>query len=145
MFKFVVVIFFTGELWRVIWKLETKLFRRLMKLGEKMLWTITLVPMFSILLSDKPLELKLIKEVQQFSTLLYKIVKKTRISSTECLMEFLFFYIQLPYRRRFIVQSNLAIRNFLVTLKLFLNAKSSLSLWSKWQIGRRKWFQLVPY
>ena len=30
------------------------------------------------------------------------------------------------------VQSNLAIRNFLVALKLFLNAKSSLSL-SKWQ------------
>ena len=38
------------------------------------------------------------------------------------------------------LQSNLAIRNFLVTLKLFLNAKSSLSLWSKWQIGHRKWF-----
>ena len=39
------------------------------------------------------------------------------------------------------VQSNLAIRNFLVTLKLFLNAKSSLiSLWRKWQIGHRKWF-----
>ena len=33
------------------------------------------------------------------------------------------------------VQSNLAIMNFLVALKLFLNAKSSLSLWSKWQIG----------
>ena len=40
----------------------------------------------------------------------------------------------------FEVQSNLAIRNFLVALKLFLNAKSSLSLWSKWQIGHRKWF-----
>ena len=38
------------------------------------------------------------------------------------------------------VQSNLAIRNFLGALKLFLNAKSSLSLWSKWQIGHRKWF-----
>ena len=38
------------------------------------------------------------------------------------------------------IQSNLAIRNFLVALKLFLNAKRSLSLWSKWQIGRRKWF-----
>ena len=25
-------------------------------------------------------------------------------------------------------------------LKLFLNAKSSLSLWSKWQIGHMKWF-----
>ena len=37
------------------------------------------------------------------------------------------------------VQSNLAIRNFLVALKLFLNAKSSLSLWSKWLIGHRKW------
>ena len=33
------------------------------------------------------------------------------------------------------LQSNLAIRNFLVALKLFLNAKSSLSIWSKWQIG----------
>ena len=31
------------------------------------------------------------------------------------------------------------IRNFLVAL-LFLNAKSSLFLWSKWQIGHRKWF-----
>ena len=39
-----------------------------------------------------------------------------------------------------LIQSNLAIRNFLVALKLFLNAKSSLSLWSKWQIGHRKWF-----
>ena len=39
-----------------------------------------------------------------------------------------------------ILQSNLAIRNFLVALKLFLNAKSSLFLWSKWQIGHRKWF-----
>ena len=63
-----------------------------------------------------------------FYFLLYKIVEKTRISSIECLMEFLFFYIQLQYRRRFIVQSNLAIRNFLVALKLSLNAKSSLSL-----------------
>ena len=36
-----------------------------------------------------------------------------------------------------LIQSNLAIRNFLVTLKLFLNAKF---LWSKWQIGHRKWF-----
>ena len=36
--------------------------------------------------------------------------------------------------------SNLAIRNFLVALKLFLNAISSLSLWSKRQIGHRKWF-----
>ena len=39
-----------------------------------------------------------------------------------------------------LVQSNLAIRNFLNALKLFLNAKSSLFLWSKWQIGHRKWF-----
>ena len=38
------------------------------------------------------------------------------------------------------IQSNLAIRNFLVALRLFLNAKSSLSLWSKCQIDRRKWF-----
>ena len=38
------------------------------------------------------------------------------------------------------IQSNLAIRNFLVALKSFLNAKSSLSLWSKGQIGHRKWF-----
>ena len=29
---------------------------------------------------------------------------------------------------------------FLVTLKLFLNAKSSLSLWSKLAFGHRKWF-----
>ena len=39
-----------------------------------------------------------------------------------------------------VVQLNLAIRNFFIALKLFLNAKSSLSLWSKWQIGHRKWF-----
>ena len=38
------------------------------------------------------------------------------------------------------IQSNLAIRNFLFALRLFLNAKSSLSLWSKCQIDRRKWF-----
>ena len=44
-----------------------------------------------------------------------------------------------------VVQLNLAIRNFLFDLKLFLNAKSSLSLWSKWQIGHRKWYQFVPY
>ena len=43
----------------------------------------------------------------------------------------------------FVVQSNLAIRNFLVALKLFLNAKSSLSLWNKWQIGHRKWFLIA--
>ena len=30
-----------------------------------------------------------------------------------------------------VIQSNLAKRNFSITLKLFLNAKSSLSLWSK--------------
>jgi hypothetical protein len=41
---------------------------------------------------------------------------------------------------KLIVQSNLAIRNFLVALKLFLNAKCFLSLWSKLQIGRGKWF-----
>ena len=35
---------------------------------------------------------------------------------------------------------NLAIRNFLVAIELFLNAKSSLSLWIKWQISHRKWF-----
>ena len=39
-----------------------------------------------------------------------------------------------------VVQSILAIRNFLVSLKLFLNAKSSLSLWSKLAFGHRKWF-----
>ena len=42
--------------------------------------------------------------------------------------------------RNILIQSNLVIRNFLVTLKLFLNAKCSLSLWSKWQIGHGKWF-----
>ena len=39
-----------------------------------------------------------------------------------------------------VVQSNLAIRNFLVTLKLFFNVKWSLFIWSKWQIDYRKWF-----
>ena len=42
--------------------------------------------------------------------------------------------------RNILIQSNLVIRNFLVTLKLFLNAKCSLSLWSKWQIDHGKWF-----
>ena len=37
-------------------------------------------------------------------------------------------------------RSNLKIRNFLVTLKLFLNTKCSLSLWSKLTIGHWKWF-----
>jgi len=40
----------------------------------------------------------------------------------------------------FLLYSNLAIRNFLVTLKLFLNAKCPLFLCSKWQIGHGKWF-----
>ena len=35
---------------------------------------------------------------------------------------------------------NLVIRNFLVALKLFLNAKCSLYLWSKLSIGNGKWF-----
>ena len=39
-----------------------------------------------------------------------------------------------------IVQSNLVIRNLLVPLKLFLNTKCSLSLWSKLTIGHGKWF-----
>ena len=41
---------------------------------------------------------------------------------------------------RNLLQSNMVIRNFLVALKLFLNAKSSLSLWSRWQIDHGKWF-----
>ena len=40
----------------------------------------------------------------------------------------------------FETQTNLVIRNFLVTLKLFLNAKRSLSLWSKLAFGHGKWF-----
>ena len=38
------------------------------------------------------------------------------------------------------IQSNLVIRNFLVILKLFLNAKCSLPLWSQWSFGHEKWF-----
>ena len=34
-----------------------------------------------------------------------------------------------------VIQSNLVIRNFMVTLKLFLNAKCSLPLWSKLATG----------
>ena len=49
-------------------------------------------------------------------------------------------YLAIWFICTFWLQSNLAIRNFLVALSLFLNAKSSLSLWSKWQIDRRKWF-----
>ena len=41
---------------------------------------------------------------------------------------------------RYIVQSNLVIRNFLITLKLFLNAKCSLSLCSKLPFGHGKCF-----
>ena len=40
----------------------------------------------------------------------------------------------------YIIQSNLVIRIFLVTLILFLNAKCSLFLWSKLTIGHGKWF-----
>ena len=43
-----------------------------------------------------------------------------------------------PYRKLLKVQSNLVIRNFLVILKLFLNAKCSLSLWSKLTSGHGK-------
>ena len=39
-----------------------------------------------------------------------------------------------------LLQSNLVIRNFLVTLKLFINTKCSLSLWSKLTIGHGKGF-----
>ena len=49
----------------------------------------------------------------------------------------LFIFRSCPF---FEIQSNLAIRNFLVALKSFLSAKSSLSLWSKWQIGQGKCF-----
>ena len=35
------------------------------------------------------------------------------------------------YQSNLPIQSNLVIRNFFLTLKLFLNAKSSLSVWSK--------------
>ena len=48
--------------------------------------------------------------------------------------------ITLPIFNMLVVQSNLPRRNFLVTLKLFLNAKCSLFIWSKWQIGHGKWF-----
>ena len=37
-------------------------------------------------------------------------------------------------------QSNLVIWNFLVIPKLFLNDKSSISLWSKLAFGHGKWF-----
>jgi hypothetical protein len=57
-----------------------------------------------------------------------------------CLMIFLSWPTSRTGPPKRIVKSNLAIRNFLVTLKLFLNTKSSLSLWSKWQICHRKWF-----
>ena len=53
------------------------------------------------------------------------------------------FFISFNYTNDFIVnkiQSNLVVRNFLVTLKLFLNTKSSLSLWSKLAFGHGKWF-----
>ena len=39
-----------------------------------------------------------------------------------------------------LIQSNLVISNFLVTLTLFLNAKCSLPLWSKLKISHKKWF-----
>ena len=52
----------------------------------------------------------------------------------------LFFFVSMHLLKNDLIQSNLAIRNFSVALKLFFNAKSSLSLRSKWQIGHRKWF-----
>ena len=58
--------------------------------------------------------------------MLGRLVGGTNSSSTKGLM--------------FQIQSNLAIRNFFVTLKLFLNAKCSLFLWSKLAFGYRKWF-----
>ena len=39
-----------------------------------------------------------------------------------------------------VIQLNLGIRNFLVTLNLFLNTKCSLSFWSKLTIGHGKWY-----
>ena len=48
----------------------------------------------------------------------------------------------------YVVQSHLVIINFLVTLKLFLNSKCSLSLWSKlanWSQEMVPIHQFVPY
>ena len=66
-------------------------------------------------------------------------------SFQHCIWNFQYKFLEIQMHQKsskcqYILQSNLAIRNFLVALKLFLNAKSSLSLWSKWQIGHRKWF-----
>ena len=44
------------------------------------------------------------------------------------------------FESNFQVQSNSVIRNFLVTQKLFLNPKCSLSICSKFAIGHWKWF-----
>jgi hypothetical protein len=55
------------------------------------------------------------------------------------ILRFCQFWYQLKMLWNKFVQSNLVIRNFLVTLTLFLNAKCSLSLWSKLAIGHEKW------
>ena len=49
-------------------------------------------------------------------------------------------YENIKFQVNFVLQSNCVIRNFWVTLKLFLNAKCTLSLWSKKVNGCGKWF-----
>ena len=50
------------------------------------------------------------------------------------------FLLTIFFLKKQIIQSNLVIRNFLVTLELFLNAKCSLHYEVNWQLVKGKWF-----
>ena len=74
----------------------------------------------------------------------FRVTKKFLITKFDCIIEepyfftsiFSFFSVEkIKTNIMYIIQSTLVIRNFLVTLKLFLSAKSSLSLWSKLAFG----------
>ena len=64
---------------------------------------------------------------------IYACVYNSAVSHKNCP------FLEMP-QNNLVVQSNSVIRNFLVTLKLFLNANCSLSLRSKWTIGHGIWF-----
>ena len=57
-----------------------------------------------------------------------------------CLFDFEYLCTTKKFRKFCHVQSNLAVWNFLVAQKSFLNGKFSLSVWRKRQLGHWKWF-----
>ena len=79
----------------------------------------------------------------------YGVLTRIPLKEMELLFVYLFSLVSItllitkemfPNYCLFKKQSNLLIKNFLVNLKVFLNTKCSLSLWSKLTIGHRKWF-----